>query len=199
MKRILVSALALAVATPGVAQTAPPAGTTTAAEADAFVATAEKEYFDYSIFGGQVAWVNNTYITDDTDAINARVGTEGTELGVKFAKGAARSHPRGVGHDRVSVLFLVRPTQPRDRPILHMRPSSPRQSAGLSVWPLSPRSPVRSDHARAGAVDRRDRTAGRDDPARCWSNRRPGSVTHHPKRGGCHENRRRTRNLSCER
>lgn len=109
MKRILVSALALAVATPGVAQTAPPVGTATAAEADAFVATAEKEYFDHSVFGGQVAWVNNTYITDDTDAINARVGTEGTELGVKFAKGAARFNGiAGLSYDTKRKLEFLR-------------------------------------------------------------------------------------------
>lgn len=109
MKRILVSALALAVATPGVAQTAPPVGTATAAQADAFVATAEKEYFDHSVFGGQVAWVNNTYITDDTDAINARVGTEGTELGVKFAKGAARFNGiAGLSYDTKRKLEFLR-------------------------------------------------------------------------------------------
>jgi len=109
LKRILVSALALAVATPGVAQTAPPVGTATAAQADAFVATAEKEYFDHSVFGGQVAWVNNTYITDDTDAINARVGTEGTELGVKFAKGAARFNGiAGLSYDTKRKLEFLR-------------------------------------------------------------------------------------------
>jgi len=109
LKRILISALALAVATPGVAQTAPPVGTATAAQADAFVATAEKEYFDHSVFGGQVAWVNNTYITDDTDAINARVGTEGTELGVKFAKGAARFNGiAGLSYDTKRKLEFLR-------------------------------------------------------------------------------------------
>ncbi len=90
MKSMLVSALALAIATPVLAQQSGPAATPTAADANAFVAAAEKEAFDFSVFGGQVAWVNNTYITDDTDALNARVGAEGTEMGVRFAKGAAR-------------------------------------------------------------------------------------------------------------
>ena len=53
-------AVALSVATPAFAQTA--------ADADAFVAKAEKELAELNIFGQQVAWVNNTYLTDDTDA-----------------------------------------------------------------------------------------------------------------------------------
>ncbi len=92
--KIFVSAIALAacIATPAFAQTAPAAQTTppTVAEAEAFVAAAEKEQADYNLFGSQVAWVNNTYITDDTDALNARVGAQGTEMGVRFAKQAAR-------------------------------------------------------------------------------------------------------------
>ena len=62
----------------------------TAAEADAFVATAEQQLNDLGIYGAQVAWINATYITDDTDAVNARVGAEFTELQVRLAKGAAR-------------------------------------------------------------------------------------------------------------
>jgi peptidyl-dipeptidase A len=81
-------ALAFAIATPAFAQTAAPANPT-AAEADAFVAQVEKEYADFNLYGSQVAWVNATYITDDTDALSARVGTQGTEMGVRFAKRAA--------------------------------------------------------------------------------------------------------------
>ncbi len=109
MKRIFVSALALAIATPALAQTAAPAAAPTATEADAFVAAAEKEYFDYSIYGSQVAWVNNTYITDDTDALNARVGTQGTEMGVRYAKGAARFNDvTGLSYDTKRKLDMLR-------------------------------------------------------------------------------------------
>ena len=113
MNRIFVSALALAIATPAVAQNAAPVAiptaAPTAAEADAFVAAAEKEAFDYSIFGSQVAWVNNTYITDDTDALNARVGAQGTEMGVRFAKGAARFNAvQGLSYDTKRKLDMLR-------------------------------------------------------------------------------------------
>ncbi len=86
MKTSLIAlALSLGLATPVLAQTAP-----TVADADAFVAKAEQEGFDFSVYNGQVQWINNTYITDDTDAVAARVGAIGTELGVKYATESAK-------------------------------------------------------------------------------------------------------------
>ena len=83
----LALAALLAVASPSFAQAA---AAPTAAEADAFVADAEKQLLDLNIYGAQVAWINATYLTDDTDAVNARVGAELTEMQVRYAKGAAR-------------------------------------------------------------------------------------------------------------
>jgi len=72
----------------------------TAADADAFVANVEKQYGDYFVYASQVAWINATYITDDTDAVNSKVGAEGTEMGVRFAKGAAKfDEVQGIGYD----------------------------------------------------------------------------------------------------
>ena len=167
MKRILVSALALAVATPGVAQTAPPAGTTTAAEADAFVATAEKEYLDYSIFGGQVAWVNNTYITDDTDAINARVGTEGTELGVKFAKGAARFNGiAGLSYDTKRKLEFLR------NGLVLPAPSSPGAATELNT--ITTR--LNSTYGKGKGTLRGQPVNGSDIEAAMGTNRNPDEL-----------------------
>lgn len=96
MKR-MISGIALAIALSGGAAIAAPAKpasvkapTPTAAEADAFVAKVEKELLDFTIEASRVAWVNNTYITDDTDALAAKYGTIGTEMAVRFAKEAAR-------------------------------------------------------------------------------------------------------------
>ncbi len=167
MKRILVSALALAVATPGVAQTAPPGGTATAAEADAFVATAEKEYFDYSIFGGQVAWVNNTYITDDTDAINARVGTEGTELGVKFAKGAARFNGiAGLSYDTKRKLEFLR------NGLVLPAPSSPGAATELNT--ITTR--LNSTYGKGKGTLRGQPVNGSDIEAAMGTNRNPDEL-----------------------
>ena len=94
-------AVALSVATPVFAQTA--------ADADAFVAKAEKELADFTIFNAQVSWINNTYITDDTDAVAARVGAQGTELSVRYATEAAKymSLP-GLSYDTKRKLDLLR-------------------------------------------------------------------------------------------
>ena len=109
MKHMFASALALAIAIPALAQNAAPLAASTATEADAFVVAAEKEALDFSIFGSQVAWVNNTYITDDTDALNARVGTQGTEMGVRYAKGAARFNDvAGLSYDTKRKLDMLR-------------------------------------------------------------------------------------------
>jgi len=78
--------LSLAFAAPALAADPVP----TAAQADKFVADAEKAFFDFSIYNGQVQWINNTYITDDPDAVAAKVGAEGTEMAVKYAAEAAR-------------------------------------------------------------------------------------------------------------
>jgi peptidyl-dipeptidase A len=106
--KMFVSAIALAVAMPALAQTAAPA-IPTAAEADAFVAQVEKEYADFGVYGAQVAWVNNTYITEDTDALSARVGTQGTEMGVRFAKQAALfAKAQGLSYDTKRKLDFLR-------------------------------------------------------------------------------------------
>lgn len=81
----LALAAGLILATPAAAQKAP-----TAAEADAFIAATSKDFFDFSLFASQVSWINATYLTEDTDAVAARVGGEFTEKSVKAAKQAAR-------------------------------------------------------------------------------------------------------------
>ncbi|MCL6740177.1 M2 family metallopeptidase [Sphingomonas sp. RB56-2] len=58
--------------------------------ARAFIAAVEKELFELSVIGGRAAWVNATYINDDTDALAAYFGTIGTEKGVKYATEAAK-------------------------------------------------------------------------------------------------------------
>ena len=81
-----VSILALSIAL-----TAPAlAADTNATAAATFVADAESQLSTYSDYAQRVAWVNSTYITDDTDFLNARAGAEGTLLTVKLAKQAAQ-------------------------------------------------------------------------------------------------------------
>ena len=81
MIRTGISSLALILslaAVPAFAEESAPAATAapapSVAEADAFVARAEKELADFSTPAQQAAWINATYITDDTDAIAAKFG-----------------------------------------------------------------------------------------------------------------------------
>jgi peptidyl-dipeptidase A len=89
---------------------APPrAGSPTVAEADAFVAAAEKELSQFSVLNSRAQWVNNTYITEDTDALAAHFGTIGTEMSVRLANEAARySRIPGLSYDTKRKLDFLR-------------------------------------------------------------------------------------------
>ncbi|HYJ30375.1 MAG TPA: M2 family metallopeptidase, partial [Allosphingosinicella sp.] len=62
----------------------------TEADADAFIARAERELAEFSVLSNRAQWVNATYITEDTDALAAHFGTIGTEMQVRLANEAAR-------------------------------------------------------------------------------------------------------------
>ena len=62
----------------------------TAAEAKVFAESAEAELMRISEYAGCAAWVQNTYITDDTNWLAAKANAEMTDASVRYAKGAAR-------------------------------------------------------------------------------------------------------------
>jgi peptidyl-dipeptidase A len=84
--RAILTIVALAFTAPARAQTHPNA----AARAEAFVAQAEKELAALSVQANRAWWINESYITEDTDALAAEFGARRTELSVRFAKGAAQ-------------------------------------------------------------------------------------------------------------
>ncbi|MBB3981572.1 peptidyl-dipeptidase A [Sphingobium fontiphilum] len=93
--KIAVSLAAIAASlafTPVLAQQAPPApkAAPTAADAEAFLSTAQQAMFDHSLIASRADWVNSTYITDDTDALAAYFGAIRTEMNVNYALEAAR-------------------------------------------------------------------------------------------------------------
>ena len=110
---VSLAALALigVAATPAFAQTAVPtaSATPTAAEADAFIAAVEKDLFAYSVEASQVNWVNSTYITEDTDALAAKINAVGTEKSVKYALEAAKyARAPGLSADTKRKLDILR-------------------------------------------------------------------------------------------
>jgi peptidyl-dipeptidase A len=88
---ISIAALAAAlVASPVLAQQAPTTQQPTAAEAEAFLTKAEKALFDQSLISSRAAWINATYITDDTDALASYFGAIDTTMRVDYALEAAK-------------------------------------------------------------------------------------------------------------
>jgi peptidyl-dipeptidase A len=76
----------------GVAQdgAVPASAAPVAADAEAFIAAAEQQLADSSLYAAKVAWVNATYLNEDTDWLNARALAERTALAVRLASEAAR-------------------------------------------------------------------------------------------------------------
>jgi peptidyl-dipeptidase A len=84
---------AAVLATSAVSQTTAPAAAQaapTAAEAQAFLDRVQQETTAFNLTAQRVAWVNATYITDDTDALASEYGARGTEMAVRYAAEAAR-------------------------------------------------------------------------------------------------------------
>ena len=110
---VSLAALALTgvAATPAFAHTVIPAAsaTPTAAEADAFIAAVEKDLLEYAVEASQVNWVNSTYITEDTDALAAKINAVGTEKSVKYALEAAKhAQAPGLSYDTKRKLDILR-------------------------------------------------------------------------------------------
>jgi len=89
MKSMLLAAAAAlalsAAAPPAVAQAAP-----TPAEAKAFVEKVEADLARLSEYVNRASWVRATYITEDTQWLEAKAGAEYTELSTRYAMEAAR-------------------------------------------------------------------------------------------------------------
>jgi peptidyl-dipeptidase A len=151
---------------PALAQTAVPANPT-AADADAFVVQVEKEYADFNVYGSQVAWVNATYITDDTDALSARVGTQGTEMGVRFAKQAALySKAPGLSADTKRKLDFLR------NGLVLPAPSTPGAANELNV--IATR--LNSSYGKGKGTLKGVETNGSDIEAAMGTNRNPAEL-----------------------
>jgi peptidyl-dipeptidase A len=119
------AALALAIS-PAMAQVKP-----TPADADTFVARAERDLADYSLTANKMQWVNATFITDDTDALAGKINGEQTELQVKYALEAAKyASVAGLSPDTRRKLDLLRGTITLPAPT---KPGAAEQLASLTA------------------------------------------------------------------
>ncbi len=113
-------AIASLVITPAVAQdhgsngaTISPASaaaeTLTPADAAAFLDKVQREYAAFNLTAARIAWVNATYITQDTDALASESQAEGTRMSVRFALEAAKYRAiEGLSDDQIRMLDILR-------------------------------------------------------------------------------------------
>lgn len=93
---VALTALAISLAAPALAQTAAPQHGAAAAYpltpqgAADWVASVEQDLFDYSVEASRVNWVNANFVTVDTDALTAAINAVGTEKSVAYALEAAK-------------------------------------------------------------------------------------------------------------
>jgi peptidyl-dipeptidase A len=69
---------------------APAPAPPTAAEATTFLNDANQTLLKFGVLGSQGGWVAQNFITEDTEALNARISQESIEATVKFARGATK-------------------------------------------------------------------------------------------------------------
>jgi len=98
----------------------------TAADAKAFLATVNETTLKLGIEANRAGWVQQTYITDDTEALAARTSQAANDAGARFAKEATK-------FDHVD----VPPTERRELTVLKTAlvvasPSDPKESDELS-------------------------------------------------------------------
>ena len=136
----------------------PPAAPTVA-EAVAFVAKAEADLAKEAEYYNRAAWVQATYITEDTDWLQAKANAEKTALSVRYAKEAARFDHVQVDPVTRRKLYLLKQS------LTLPAPSRPGAAAGTGRH-LRP--------SRHRLFDRQVRLQGQDADAR----RRRGHAAH---------------------
>jgi len=106
MKRLILAAASVAALVFATAadKPAPP----TAAEAQAFVASAEADLARRSEYANRASWVRATYITEDTQWLEAKAGAEITEVATRYARDAARFDSVALDPDTRRKLDLIK-------------------------------------------------------------------------------------------
>jgi peptidyl-dipeptidase A len=94
----------------------------TGAEADRFVAQAEQKLFELGLKAQRATWVQQNFITDDTEVIASDFNDQLTELGTQLAKEAVRFDHAKVSPDTARKLKLLKlsltvpaPNDPKER------------------------------------------------------------------------------------
>jgi peptidyl-dipeptidase A len=101
-------------------------GGPTPADAKAFLDNVNATLMKLGVAQGQAGWVQQTYITDDTEAISARVNQEFADAMAKFAKAATKFDKVEVPPDQRRQLTLLKVS------LVLAPPADPKESEELS-------------------------------------------------------------------
>ena len=80
----------------------------TVADAEKFVTAAERELFDLTLKAARAGWVQENFITDDTEQMAADAGDALTEAGTRLAKEAVRYDGLKLPYDTARKLKLIK-------------------------------------------------------------------------------------------
>ncbi|QTH64115.1 M2 family metallopeptidase [Psychrosphaera ytuae] len=80
----------------------------TAEDAKAFIAKAEKTFAEQYEYAAKVAWVSQTFITEDTQYLEAKSSEELKLIGIEFANGAAKFKDLDLDYDTKRKLDMLR-------------------------------------------------------------------------------------------
>ncbi|MES2444658.1 MAG: M2 family metallopeptidase [Pseudomonadota bacterium] len=166
------AALTLTAVSPAAAQsrkpaTPAPAPAPTAADADAFVDRVEKEFYAFNLIANRVAWINATYINDDSDALAAEYGARGTEMAVRYALEAARyANVKGLSPDTRRKLDILRTAI--------TLPAPTRDGAATALADLATR--IGSQYGKGKGTLRGAPISGSDIEAEMGTNRNPAEL-----------------------
>jgi peptidyl-dipeptidase A len=129
MMRRLLSLLPVAIACTAAASCSnrvSSAASATPADAKTFLDTANETTLKVGIEASRAGWVQQTYITDDTEALSARASQLANEAGARFAKEATKYDKVEVPADQRRQLTLLKTS------LVLATPSDPKESDELS-------------------------------------------------------------------
>jgi peptidyl-dipeptidase A len=129
LRRFTTAALAIAAlsAAACVKQGPAAAATPTAADAKKFLDTVNDDMLRLQVEGNQAGWVQQNFITDDTEAIEARVNQRVTDAIAKYAREAARFDKVDVPADQRRQLNLLKLS------LVMVTPSDPKLGEELTT------------------------------------------------------------------
>src|SRR5437016_1092547 len=120
----------------------------TAEEAKKFLDSANETMMKLGIEENQAGWVAQTYITDDTEALSAKVNQEAIDAIAKFAKESARFDKVDVPADQRRQLNLLKlslvmvtPSVPKEAEELTKLTAGLETAYGKGKWCANPEKP----------------------------------------------------------